>query len=262
MTPTCGAALGHGRARRRDAAARPGVPLIPNGWLGLLPEHAVICDLVVDPYLLDAEPPTVRGIEGIPQGNLDRYVFRRRSGVGPVPPASRRAPSGGGSCYSWPGVHPSDAWSCTAGSSRRSSRRSWSAAGSPGSGPTASSTSGRSPAGAFVPGLVPCPWGSSLAHREAEMRTPARADHPPSEASRGREGRGRPGGDGSSDAASLVTQAPGPSALERGRIGMKGFGSKGVARCSRGSRWPSMVPSPRSALFRWPPTSPRSTGRR
>ena len=38
----------------------------------VLPEHAVICDLVVDPYLLHERPPTVRGIEGIPQGNLDQ----------------------------------------------------------------------------------------------------------------------------------------------------------------------------------------------
>ena len=57
--------------QRHDAS----VPLIRNDWLGLLPSHAVICDLVVDPYLLDADPPTVRGIEGIPQGNLDRYTF-------------------------------------------------------------------------------------------------------------------------------------------------------------------------------------------
>ena len=90
--------------QRHDAS----VPLIRNDWLGLLPPHAVICDLVVDPYLLDADPPTVRGIEGIPQGNLDRYTFDVDDPawdlVPPeVPTGHRRAVA---SCYSWPGVHP------------------------------------------------------------------------------------------------------------------------------------------------------------
>ena len=60
-----------------DATARrdPSVALVPNPWLALLPKHAVICDLSVDPYLLDAEPPVVRGVEGIPQGNLDQWEF-------------------------------------------------------------------------------------------------------------------------------------------------------------------------------------------
>jgi alanine dehydrogenase len=93
-----------------DATQRedPSRPLIRNAWLGLLPQHAVICDLVVDPYLLDADPRTVRGIEGIPQGDLDRYVLP------PDDPAWDRVPSGipigerrtVASCYSWPGVHP------------------------------------------------------------------------------------------------------------------------------------------------------------
>ena len=86
----------------------PSVPLVPNAWLACLPEHAVVCDLVVDPYLLHESPPTVRGIEGIPQGNLDRWTF------GPEDPAWDDVPEEVDrahrrwvvSCYSWPGVHP------------------------------------------------------------------------------------------------------------------------------------------------------------
>jgi alanine dehydrogenase len=91
-----------------DATARrdPSVALIPNRWLALLPQHAVVCDLSVDPYLLDAEPRVVRGIEGIPQGNLDQWEFA------PDDPAWDGLPSGVPtgerrtvvSCYSWPGV--------------------------------------------------------------------------------------------------------------------------------------------------------------
>jgi alanine dehydrogenase len=93
-----------------DATARrdPSKPLVPNAWIALLPEHAVICDLAVDPYLLDAEPRIVRAIEGIPQGDLDQWEF------GPDDPAWDRLPPGIPtavrrtvvSCYSWPGVRP------------------------------------------------------------------------------------------------------------------------------------------------------------
>ena len=93
-----------------DATQRhdPSVPLVPNDWIGLMPEHAVICDLVVDPYLLDVEPQVVRGVEGIPQGDLDQWEFA------PDDPAWARLPAGIPSverrtvvsCYSWPGVRP------------------------------------------------------------------------------------------------------------------------------------------------------------
>jgi alanine dehydrogenase len=94
-----------------DATLRtdPSVALIPNEWIELLPEHAVICDCVVDPYQLWTHPPTVRGIEGIPQGTLDGYVFLPddpawgRTVPDGVPRDHRRCVV---SCYSWPGVHP------------------------------------------------------------------------------------------------------------------------------------------------------------
>jgi alanine dehydrogenase len=84
-------------------------PVVPNEWIAWLPEHAVIVDLAVDPYTLDAEPPVVRGVEGIPQGNLDQYVFSvddpKWDKLVPesIPSKHRRTAV---TCYSWPGVHP------------------------------------------------------------------------------------------------------------------------------------------------------------
>lgn len=91
--------------QRRNASK----PVIPNEWIGWLPEHAVVVDLAVDPYTLDANPPVVRGIEGIPQGSLDQYVFPaddpKWDSLVPaaIPSQNRRTTV---SCYSWPGVHP------------------------------------------------------------------------------------------------------------------------------------------------------------
>lgn len=91
--------------QRRDASK----PVIPNDWIAWLPKHAVIVDLAVDPYTLDADPPVVRGVEGIPQGNLDQYVFPvddpKWDGMIPesIPSKHRRTTV---TCYSWPGVHP------------------------------------------------------------------------------------------------------------------------------------------------------------
>ncbi len=92
-------------AQRRD----PSRPIVPNDWIGWLPEHAVITDLSVDPYTLDIEPPVVRGVEGIPQGNLNQYIFYADdAGWGntvpdSIPSANRRKTV---TCYSWPGIHP------------------------------------------------------------------------------------------------------------------------------------------------------------
>ncbi len=93
-----------------DATQRPDPsrPVIPNDWIAWMPEHAVLLDLSVDPYDLDHNPPVVKGIEGIPQGNLDQYTFA------PKDPAYKKIPEGvctshrrhAVSCYSWPGVHP------------------------------------------------------------------------------------------------------------------------------------------------------------
>jgi alanine dehydrogenase len=92
-------------SQRRDASR----PLIPNDWLAWLPEHAIVIDLAVDPYSLDANPPVVRGVEGIPQGNLSQYVFTADDPAwdltipAHIPSKHRRSVV---SCYSWPGIHP------------------------------------------------------------------------------------------------------------------------------------------------------------
>jgi alanine dehydrogenase len=91
--------------QRRDAST----PVVPNDWIAYLPDHAVIVDLAVDPYILESAPPVVRGVEGIPQGNLDQYLFHpddsKWDGLVPasIPSRHRRTTV---TCYSWPGVHP------------------------------------------------------------------------------------------------------------------------------------------------------------
>jgi len=93
-----------------DATQRPDTskPVIPNDWITWTPEHAVLVDLSVDPYNCTLNPFETKGIEGIPQGNLDQYVFK------PDDPAYERIPEcipttyrrHVVSCYSWPGIHP------------------------------------------------------------------------------------------------------------------------------------------------------------
>ena len=91
--------------QRRDSSK----PVVPNEWIAWLPEHAVVVDLAVDPYTLDSTPPVVRGIEGIPQGNLDQYIFEpddpKWDELVPesIPSGNRRTTV---TCYSWPGIHP------------------------------------------------------------------------------------------------------------------------------------------------------------
>ncbi|MDX9991771.1 MAG: hypothetical protein RBS68_06930 [Anaerolineales bacterium] len=92
-------------SQRRDTSQ----PVIPNEWIAWLPEHAVIADLAVDPYNFESTPPVVRGVEGIPQGSLNQYVFDAadpnwdKTVPQNVNSKNRRTTV---SCYSWPGVHP------------------------------------------------------------------------------------------------------------------------------------------------------------
>lgn len=91
--------------QRRDTSQ----PVVPNEWIGWLPDHAVVTDLSVDPYTLDANPPVVRGLEGIPKGSLDKYIFHPDDSdwantiPDSIPTDIRRTSV---TCYSWPGIHP------------------------------------------------------------------------------------------------------------------------------------------------------------
>ena len=91
--------------QRRDTTK----PVLPNEWIAWLPKHAVVVDLAVDPYTLDADPPVVRGIEGIPQGNLNQYIFPaddpKWDSLVPESISSKHRRTTV-TCYSWPGVHP------------------------------------------------------------------------------------------------------------------------------------------------------------
>lgn len=84
-------------------------PIIRNEQLCNLPQHAVIVDLSVDPYLLDSKHVVVKGIEGIPQGDLDQYIFAPtdpnwdKTVPKEIISLERRHVV---SCYSWPGVYP------------------------------------------------------------------------------------------------------------------------------------------------------------
>jgi alanine dehydrogenase len=61
-----------------DASKRdnPTISIIKNEFLELLPHTTVILDLTADPYNFDTRPYQVKGIEGIPTGSLDGYVFQ------------------------------------------------------------------------------------------------------------------------------------------------------------------------------------------
>jgi alanine dehydrogenase len=96
-----------------DATQRPdpSKAVIPNAWVGHMRPYSVLLDLSVDPYECSpAGLQMVKGIEGIPQGNLDQYVF------GPDDPAwdtlppcvDTRCRRWAVSCYSWPGVRPKE----------------------------------------------------------------------------------------------------------------------------------------------------------
>ena len=95
-----------------DATQRldPTRPVVRNPWIAALPPDAVLLDLAVDPYDFSVDPPRTKGIEGVPHGDLDRYVFPVDDAAwseldGRVDTRERRLAL---SCYAWPGLEPLD----------------------------------------------------------------------------------------------------------------------------------------------------------
>jgi len=93
-----------------DASKRydPTKPIITNDLLSLLPEHAVILDLTADPYNFTLKPVQIKGIEGIPTGSLDQYVFYPQDKIYRelskyVDTFNKRTVV---SCNAWPGITP------------------------------------------------------------------------------------------------------------------------------------------------------------
>lgn len=93
-----------------DATQRtdPSRVIVPNDWVAALPQDAVILDLSVDPYDFSVDPPKVKGIEGVPEGTLDQYVFHPEDpAYERMDPRIRRGHRRVAlSCYSWPGIQP------------------------------------------------------------------------------------------------------------------------------------------------------------
>jgi alanine dehydrogenase len=94
-----------------DATQRPDPsrPIIPNALIGVMRPHAVLLDLSVDPYECSDEGiQMVKGIEGVPGGSLDQYVFAPDDPAWEnLPPCvDNRNRRWAVSCYSWPGIHP------------------------------------------------------------------------------------------------------------------------------------------------------------
>lgn len=82
--------------------------IVSNEQLGLLPTNALIIDLSADDYDVNVTPIQVKGIEGIPTGNLDQYVFSIDDPAydrvpGQLTKRNRRKLV---SCNAWPGVDP------------------------------------------------------------------------------------------------------------------------------------------------------------
>ena len=93
-----------------DATLRPdpSVPVVPNAWLAVMPPHAVLLDLAADPYDGATDPPTVKGLEGVPHGSLAQHVFEEDDPAWNVEAAvaDTRVRRTALSCNAWPGLRP------------------------------------------------------------------------------------------------------------------------------------------------------------
>jgi alanine dehydrogenase len=96
-----------------DATQRPdpSKPVIPNEWIGMMRPYSVLLDLSVDPYECTSDGlQIVKGIEGVPQGDLDHFIFAPDDPAYETIPAcvDTRNRRWAASCYSWPGLHPDE----------------------------------------------------------------------------------------------------------------------------------------------------------
>lgn len=98
-----------------DASKRPDPTkyIVPNTLIAYLPEYAVILDICADPYDEKKEPIQVKAIEGIPTGNLEKYIFEVDDEAydhmpDGVDTSNRRVVV---SCSAWPGIDPVDCMS-------------------------------------------------------------------------------------------------------------------------------------------------------
>ncbi len=80
--------------------------IVTNDMIGCLPPHAVIIDISADDYDTKINPIQVKGIEGIPTGNLKKFVFDTDDLAYDSLPDSVKSHNRRklASCYSWPGV--------------------------------------------------------------------------------------------------------------------------------------------------------------
>ena len=92
-------------ATKRD---NPSKYIISNDQINLLPIDAVILDISADDYDVQINPIQVKGIEGIPTGNMDKYIFYPDDIAYDNLPKqiSSRYRRLVLSCCSWPGLNP------------------------------------------------------------------------------------------------------------------------------------------------------------
>ena len=95
-----------------DATLRPdpSMPVVPNRWLAVMPSHAVLLDLAADPYNGAIDPPTIKGLEGVPHGSLAQYVFEENDPAWDIEAAfaDTRVRRTALSCNAWPGLRPTE----------------------------------------------------------------------------------------------------------------------------------------------------------
>ncbi|WLR49673.1 hypothetical protein LC040_10150 [Bacillus tianshenii] len=92
-----------------DATKRPDstLTIIPNEWIGYLPEEAIILDLTADPYEIRETGTQVKSIEGLAHGSLEKYIFHVddkdwNEGIPEMIDTTHKRKTV--SCNAWPGV--------------------------------------------------------------------------------------------------------------------------------------------------------------